>query len=424
MQTAEFKTSNSEEFKTKALLWANQFRTACYFDSNNFQDPYSAFDVCIAADALSEINCQTGEAFNKLNTFLKKNQGFVPGFLSYDLKNEIENLVSENSDQLHFPDLYFFSPANIILIKGNQVSIKSDDAEIIWKEINQTLLPIAFQTEFDGSLQNRIDKSDYLNKVDNIKLNIRKGDIYELNFCQEFYAANANLNPVHTFIKLNRISPTPFATFFKTGDKYIISATPERFLSRRGNKLISQPIKGTAKRFENTEEDSLSKSNLLSNEKELSENVMIVDLVRNDLTKSAKPGTVQVEELFGVYSFKQVHQMISTIVCEPNEELSNSEIIKNTFPMGSMTGAPKIRAMELIEKYEESKRGLYSGAVGYFSEENNFDFNVVIRSILYNAANKFLSFQVGSAITIDSDPEKEYEECLLKAEAIFKVLQS
>ncbi|MEO8793896.1 MAG: anthranilate synthase component I family protein [Daejeonella sp.] len=423
MQTAEFKITNSEEFKTKALLWAAQFRSACYFDSNNFQDPYSAFDVCIAADAKSEITSQAGEAFEKLNIFLLKNPGFVPGFLSYDLKNETEDLVSENPDQLDFPDLYFFSPAHIILIKEKQVNIKSDNPERIWREINRTTVPDLIETDFNGHLKSKIDKSDYLNKVDRIKQNIRKGDIYELNFCQEFYAANANLNPVHTFIKLNRISPTPFATFFKNGDNYIISATPERFLSRRGDKLISQPIKGTAKRFENLEEDSISKRNLLSNEKELSENVMIVDLVRNDLTKSAKAGTVLVEELFGIYSFKQVHQMISTVVCEPKEELSNSEIIKNTFPMGSMTGAPKIRAMELIEKYEESKRGLYSGAVGYFSEEKNFDFNVVIRSVLYNSEKKYLSFQVGSAITIDSDPEKEYEECLLKAEAIFKVLK-
>jgi len=223
---------------------------------------------------------------------------------------------------------------------------------------------------------------------------------------------------------LNKLSPTPFANYFKINDHYIISATPERFLSRRGRKLISQPIKGTSSRNSDFIKDTEQKEALYSNEKERAENVMIVDLVRNDLTKSAKQGTVRVEELFGVYSFKQVHQMISTVVCDLDENLSNAKIISNTFPMGSMTGAPKISAMQLAEKYESSKRGVYSGAVGYFAPNADFDFNVVIRTLLYNAKNKYLSFHVGSAITLDSDPEGEYEECLLKGKAIIDVLTS
>jgi para-aminobenzoate synthetase component 1 len=154
----------------------------------------------------------------------------------------------------------------------------------------------------------------------------------------------------------------------------------------------------------------------------MAENLMIVDLVRNDLAKSSKPGSVKVEELFGIYSFKQLHQMISTVSSIKRENVDPVEVIKNAFPMGSMTGAPKIRAMELIEKYETTKRGVYSGASGYFTPEMDFDFNVLIRSIFYNDTANKLSFQVGSAITYDADPEYEYKECLLKAKAIFEIL--
>ncbi len=273
------------------------------------------------------------------------------------------------------------------------------------------------------SIRSRFTENEYKNTVNELKGHIRRGDIYEINFCQEFYAENADIDPLSTFIRLNKISPTPFSSFMKMGHRYIISATPERFLSRRGQKLISQPIKGTYARDSDKQKDEDQKKNLKADEKERAENVMIVDLVRNDLTKSAKPGTVKVEELFGVYSFKQVHQLISTVVCERAEGLSNAQIIENTFPMGSMTGAPKISAMMLAERYERSKRGVYSGAVGYFGPNGDFDLNVVIRTLLYNAENKYLSFHTGGAITIDSDPEKEYNECVLKAEAIIEVLK-
>ena len=192
----------------------------------------------------------------------------------------------------------------------------------------------------------------------------------------------------------------------------MISATPERFPSRRGNKLISQPIKGTSSRKKNPERDQQLKTELLKDEKERAENVMIVDLVRKDLTKSAKAGTVKVEELFGVYSFPQVHQMISTITGEVKEGVDLAAILQATFPMGSMTGAPKRKVMQLIEQYESTKRGIYSGAVGYISPEKDFDFNVVIRSILYNAKEKYLGYLVGGGITAYSEPENEDEECL------------
>ncbi len=251
---------------------------------------------------------------------------------------------------------------------------------------------------------------------------IHRGDIYEANFCMEFYADEANINPLEVYQKLNEISEPPFAVYFKNNKQFLLSASPERYLRKEGNKVISQPIKGTARRSFDLVQDEQLKIELEQNEKERSENIMIVDLVRNDLSHTASKGSVEVEELCKVYTFKQVHQMISTIASNVENSISPIEVIRSTFPMGSMTGAPKISAMKIIEELEETKRGLYSGAVGYFTPTGDFDFNVVIRSILYNAENKYLSFSVGSAITSKSIPENEYEECLVKAKAMFEVL--
>lgn len=417
-----FYSDETDTLKLKGLHWANTFSTACYFDSNHYSDPYSAFDSFIAAGVKKELLSSDEGSFDQLTSFLSKSDYYALGYFAYDLKNEGENLFSNNTDYLKFPDFNFFVPQHTILIKGNEVQINSDQPDEIWRALNEFELVNFKSPTQKNHIQSRFSRAEYVETVKEIQKHIQRGDIYEINFCHEFYAENTNINPVDTFSKLNKLSPTPFASYFKSNGQYILSATPERFLSRRGNKIISQPIKGTSSRKTDAIQDEEQKKSLLENEKERSENVMIVDLVRNDLTKSAKAGTVKVEELFGLYSFKQVHQMISTVVCEVREELSNVEIISNTFPMGSMTGAPKIRAMQLAEKYERSKRGVYSGALGYFAPNGDFDFNVVIRTILYNEDSKYLSFHVGSAITLDSDPEKEYEECLLKGKAITEVL--
>ena len=251
---------------------------------------------------------------------------------------------------------------------------------------------------------------------------IHRGDIYEANFCQEFYAKDCEIEPYHVFKDLNKISEPPFAVFFKNEERYLLSASPERYLRKEGSKIISQPIKGTAKRLLSPIDDEKIAHDLMRDEKERAENVMIVDLVRNDLSKSSQKGSVRVEELCKVYTFKQVHQLISTIVSELKDDFHPVDVIKDTFPMGSMTGAPKLSAMEIMEELEETKRGLYSGTVGYFTPDGDFDFNVVIRSILYNALERYVSLSVGSAITAKSSPEREYEECLLKAKAMKYVL--
>jgi len=411
---------NISDFKQKALHWANQFDVCCFLDSNEYKDAYSAYDFVIAAGVQSELKCASGTAFDQLKAFLSINKQWLFGFFSYDLKNETENLQSNHADQLNFPDLYFFVPEHLIAFKNGKTEILIGDRTIL-DEINS--FPFESQNlPVTLNINQKISKAQYISKIESLKSHIIRGDIYEVNFCQEFFAENAQINPVATFEALNQLSPTPFAGYFKVYNQYILSATPERFMCKRGKRLISQPIKGTAKRSTNPNIDEQIKQNLRNDIKEQAENVMIVDLVRHDLTKSAVKGTVKVDELFGIYSFPQVHQMISTISCELDPETHFIDAIKNAFPMGSMTGAPKVKAMQLIEQYEEARRGIYSGSFGCISPDGDFDFNVVIRSILFNAESKYLSFQVGGAITYQCDAEKEYEECLLKASAILKVL--
>jgi para-aminobenzoate synthetase component 1 len=416
-----FETGNITNFKQKALQWANSFDIVCYLDSNNFTNPYGKFDSLIAIGAKAQLTANSGNAFEQLTKFREDNPGFITGFFTYDLKNEVEDLESKNIDRLDFPDLYFFAPQIVITIKGNEVNIVGDNEDEIFATIERIELSPGKQSPA-VSLTPHFSKQEYIDSVNKIKEHINRGDIYVTNFCQEFYAHDAQIDPLSIYQKLNSLSPTPFSSFFKWDGNYIMCASPERFLAKRGNKLISQPIKGTARRDADAATDQTIIKELRSHPKELQENVMIVDLVRNDLTRSAKRGTVKTEELFGIQSFKQVHQMVSTVVCELRDGVTAVEAVRNTFPMGSMTGAPKISAMQLMEQYERSKRGVYSGAIGYFSPDDDFDFNVVIRTLLYNSSNKYLSFQVGSAITYHADAEREYEECLLKAKAILEVL--
>ena len=407
-------------FKTKALHWANTFDTACYLDSNGYTDLYGKYQVLIAAGAQQQTS---SGSFQALKDFLQdQSDRWCFGFFAYDLKNEIEDLGSANEDHLGFPDLYFFAPEHLLIINGSEVHILSAKAEEVYQKIMDIGLPAVNRVNLITPVCSRFSREEYVRSVRQIKDHITRGDIYVTNFCQEFYTENSVVNPLQTFRTLNNISPNPQAAYFKMGDRYIISATPERFLAKRGSKLISQPIKGTAARGLNAIDDDRAKTQLRELPKEQQENVMIVDLVRNDLARAAKPGTVQVESLFDVQSFKQVHQMISTVTCEIGNGISPVDAIRSAFPMGSMTGAPKLRAMQLMEQFERSKRGVYSGAIGYFSPDGDFDFNVVIRTLLYNAEKRYLSFHVGSAITFDADPEKEYDECLLKAKAILEVL--
>ena len=424
-----FNIDNPKAFKDKLLAWSQQFETIVWLDSNNYNQTYTSFDAALAVEEFTSIKTDYLNAFEKLKEYQSYTKDYIFGYISYDVKNDVEKLSSTNFDGLHFDDLFFFQPQKLIFLKGNKLEfhylhVVDDELEEDFDEIFATNIHIAENNKEtdDVKIKLRIHKDEYYNKVQKVLNHIHRGDIYEANFCQEFYAENTIINPYQTYKQLNKISEPPFATFLKQDNNYLLSASPERYVRKNGDKIISQPIKGTAKRYINKVEDDKTAFDLSRDQKERSENIMIVDLVRNDLSRTAKKGSVKVEELCKVYPFKQVHQMISTVVSKIENTTHPVDVIKDTFPMGSMTGAPKVSAMQIIENLEETKRGLYSGTVGYFTPDNNFDFNVIIRSILYNSEQKYVSYSVGGAITAKSTPDKEYEECLLKAKAMKQVL--
>lgn len=394
-------------------------------DSHNYADKYHKYDFLAAAGAINVFSPEQ-PLLDKLDQFYSENNDWIFGHLGYDLKNEIENLNSNHTNKVGFNDIFLFIPDVVVSVERLQLTIYSvnKNPEAIFNEIfSQEHKQHNKSSSSKANIQSALTKQEYVDAVKKIQQHILRGDCYELNFCQEFFAENISIDPLATYTKLVEISPTPFSCFYKLESKYLLCASPERFLSKSGDTIFSQPIKGTAPRNANIDLDNREKENLSVNKKEQSENVMIVDLVRNDLSKICKEGSVNTEELFAIYSFPQVHQMISTVKGELNTEVSFAEIIRATFPMGSMTGAPKRSAMQLIEQCEKTKRQLFSGSIGYITPNKNFDFNVVIRSIFYNAEISFLNYLVGSAITFYADAEKEYEECLLKSEAIIKTLQ-
>lgn len=412
-----FKIAATEENKSKLIRWVDKyFSHYCLLDSNNYQERYSTLNWELAFGAKRILSNSYENAFEKLKAFCNQNNSRIYGLLSYDLKNDVENLHSKNKSLINFPDLAFFEPEHIV--KELDGCLVSDTFELTSSfDINDNIETINHPKISFKEIQTR---DEYLESINLLKKHIYDGDIYEINYCISFIITEYNCDIVTIFQQLQHISPNPFACLLKFENQYILSASPERFLKKIGKKIISQPIKGTIKKSNDIEKD---KEELLSSEKERAENVMIVDLVRNDLKKCSETGSIKVEELFGIYTFPQLHQMISTIVGTTKKNYHVVDIIKSCFPMGSMTGAPKVRAMQLIEEYEKVKRSAFSGAVGYIDNSNKeFDFNVIIRSLFYDSEKLCLSYNVGSAITYDSIAEIEYEECMLKAEAIKKVL--
>ncbi len=426
--------------KQKVLNWTQRFNTFCFLDNHQYQTEPHTVECLLAAGVKRQLKAAPGNALEQLQRFIADTSrsdgdprnvgagcqtgGWLFGHLSYDLKNEIEELSSSHIDRINFPGLFFFEPEILIRLNKNEMTIEADDAEKVFAELSGTSPVSGTLNKNQVYIESRLTQKEYIDIINRLKQHILRGDCYEINFCQEFFAENAMIDPLAIYKKLSIVSPNPFSALYKVNDQWLICASPERFLKKRGNKILSQPIKGTTKRVTgDAEKDKQSRNELSNSAKDRSENVMVVDLVRNDLAKICKEGTVQVDELYGIYSFPQVHQMISTVSGELKDDIPFPEMIKATFPMGSMTGAPKKRVMELIEQYEKIKRGIFSGAVGYISPDGDFDLNVVIRSIMYNAASGYLSFQAGSGITFYSDPGKEWEECLLKAEVLKKVLE-
>ncbi|MFC6223871.1 aminodeoxychorismate synthase component I [Hymenobacter artigasi] len=404
------------DFRVRALFWGADFPHCTYFEPNDLEYPHGAFKRLLAVAATG--NSSPDSLADLSGPLATEAPRF--GFLTYDLKNDIEALQSANFAGFAWPRLHFFTPETWLVWRADTLEIHGQTDGVLDQILAQPVPPAAALAV--PALHPRLPKADYLRAVEAIREDILNGEVYELNLCQEFYAEHVTLSPVAVFWQLMQASPAPFAGFVRWHEHFLLCASPERFLSHHDGRLVSQPIKGTIRRGATPTADEQQRQTLLHDEKERAENLMIVDLVRNDLARVARTGTVRVPELFGLYPFRHLWQMISTVTADLRPGTSLAEILRATFPMGSMTGAPKIRAMQLIEHYESSRRGLYSGSIGYVGADGSFDFNVVIRSLQYRQDTGYLSFQVGSAITYDSDPEREYEECLLKARALLEVL--
>jgi para-aminobenzoate synthetase component 1 len=406
--------NRTPEWAEKMLVWAHiNFDYFGYFTSREIEYPSGGFDHVFYAGS----RAVSIEKMNQLPTNKPK-----IGILSYDQKNKYENLHSNNKEHIICPESLFFSPDLTIYLNKNEVTIQGKDPEVSYRDILDTILP-DWEENNCFSIQQSHNEASYKAAFRQIQEHIIAGDIYEMNFCMDFHGQTSKVEPAKLFLDLCENSPMPFSALFKAANLYICCASPERFLKKKGQKLLAQPIKGSIKRGRNIQEDEQLKKQLSGSEKERAENLMIVDLMRNDLARMALTGTVKVEELFGIYSFKQITQMISTISCQLPDGISFGEIISKTFPMGSMTGAPKIKCMQLIDIYETFKRSWFSGCLGYIDEEGDFDFCVVIRSLIIDQTKKNFYFGVGSAITIDADARAEYQECLLKASPIFKTLK-
>jgi len=408
------------------LDWAARSGIFCFLDNHHYSsNGLFSFGCLLAAGEKRKYQVTDNRALAGLEEFVREKPAWLFGHLGYDLKNEIENLTSSHEDLLRFPVVSFFEPAILLRLTATELTIEPEEEakkiflQIIQENAGQTVSP------FPASIlvKHRFSRDEYIATITKLKEHILRGDCYEINFCQEFYAEEVSADPFTLYDRLSRVSPNPFSALYKLQDKYLICASPERFLKKEGSRIFSQPIKGTASRnLKDALKDNQSRQALYSSKKDRSENVMVVDLVRNDLSRICEEGSVRVDELFGIYSFPQVHQMISTISGQLKKNIGFGEIIRATFPMGSMTGAPKKRVMELIEQYERSRRGLFSGALGYITPWGDFDFNVVIRSIMYNVTERYLSFMAGSGITFYSNAENEYEECLWKAQAMLKAV--
>lgn len=379
----------------------------------------------LAFDAVDVLECTDKNSLERVAEFIEKyEQDYRFGFLSYDLKNEVEDLTSQNPDRIQFPLAGFFVPRYVVQWdeNQNQTYLKGEADQKAKDFIEKLLSQKGVQPNNKVKMSSAVTKKEYVSTIEKLQEEIQYGNIYEVTYCQEFYAENCKIDPLPTYFALNRATNAPFSCFVEWEGRFLLSASPERFLKREGKRLITQPIKGTAKRGATPEEDLQLKTDLLASEKERAENVMIVDIVRNDLSQIGEKNSVNVDELCGLYTFETVHQLISTVSATIDDKVSFLEILKALFPMGSMTGAPKISAMNLIETHETFKRGLYSGSVGYFKPNGDFDFNVIIRSILYNEKTQNISCPVGGAITLKSLAESEYEECLIKVKALKEVL--
>lgn len=411
------------DIKKRVLDFIGQKKTFAFFDSHHGKSspaPITGnrYAFIAMAGVYDEVKTSTN-ALHALDEFVKKHRkllDWICCLVSYDLKNEIEQLETTGKGPIAFPIIHCFVPEIAFTVDETGllcVHSAHESPEAVYKKL------MDFTPGHPGAVKGcgvkqKIDKKRYADAFNQVTEHLRRGDIYEATLCQQAVLTFEDCDPTTLFNSLCDNSPNPFSVLYKDGGKAIVCASPERFLRHDFDLLISQPMKGTSRRSEDQYEDARLKASLASSEKECAENVMIVDLVRNDLSKVARKGSVKVNELFGVHTFATVHQMISSISCRLQPETGFASILKATFPMGSMTGAPKISAMKIIDRLEDFKRGMFSGTIGFFAPGGYFDFNVVIRTICLDLESKLATVTAGGAITIHCELESEWQECLLK----------
>jgi para-aminobenzoate synthetase component 1 len=404
--------------KIKMLNWLRSFSIFTYLDNNGYGHGPNRYELLAGAGAGA--TC----VYDELPAY---QQGWLFGHVCYDYKNTVEpTLYSKHPDPIGFKDACWFRPEIVVCVPYNscQLHIEAEDAELVWRAISAQAAFCNRSPKKEGiKWQQHIHHDAYLDTIQKIRQHIIEGDCYELNYCVEAFVEDIVIDPIAVFQQLNAVNPSPFAALYRNEHAWLLCASPERFLYKDADVITAQPIKGTIKRSKDANADQQLRATLLASEKDQAENIMIVDLMRNDLAKSCITGSVSATEIFGLYTFPQVHHLISTVQGSLKPGITTDGILLNAFPMGSMTGAPKVKVMELIEKYEHSRRGIYSGTVGYINPDGDFDFNVVIRSLMYNETSRYLSYQTGGAITYDSQPQQEWEEVLLKARAMKMVVK-
>lgn len=348
--------------------------------------------------------------------------GFL-GYFSYDYSRKFEKIQTRHPSTYSIPEAIFILYKILIIedLEKKELYITSiageDLLDRVEKEISQIEIDPSIPSENNeyAEFSSFHAKDEYLKAIQKTKDYIEEGDIYILNLTHQIEISSKK-DPYKVYHYLRNYNPAPFSSFMKFEDFEILCSSPERFIQIKDGMIETRPIKGTRKRGKTAEEDFLMKKELEDSEKDRSELLMIVDLERNDLNHICDPGSVQVPELFTIEAYSTVFHLVSTIVGKISKDIRLSTILSSTFPGGSITGAPKIRAMEIIDELEESRRGIYTGSIGYFSFDGNCDLNIVIRTLVHASDKYYLG--VGGGITYESDLDFEYEETIQKAKAL------
>lgn len=419
MENAQFSVANTAPL-AKVLRWAAQFPYACALvNASPSHDRYGRYRWLVgvrqsAPPAIADLHAMATVP------------GWWLGGLGYGLKAGLyPQCPNTRPLMVAFPPVAMFPPEVLLALPlgGNDVRVWAANPAAVWAAVQREQPGRVWATKKLGPWTSNFSEAGYMAAVEQVRAFIREGETYELNLSQEFTAEGTLPEPIVTFERLLAAQPVPQAGLLKWQNTWLLGGSPERLLQHQAGRLRTQPIKGTAQRLTDPAQDQATARRLQESPKERAENVMIVDLARNDLNRSCVPGSVVAESLFELQAYRTVHQMVSTVVGHRRPEVPPLQALAHVFPAGSMTGAPKLRTMQLIEALEPTARGLYAGSLGYIAPGGDFDFNVIIRSLALDTTQKTLSYHVGGAVTYGSDPAAEYAETLLKATALRAVLQ-